>query len=713
MSGAPGEGVPGPRANHNSLSRATVGSVVQAGYVAGDINFHRGAERSLEPVRQLPAPPRWLVGREPALREFDAAARRAAENGEVALLVVEGGPGTGKTAFALNWAHRNADAFPDGQLFADLGGGPLGAPVLPVLLGFLAALGVVPSAAAKGDVASVAALYRGAIAGRRMVVVLDNATGTAQVEPLLPGASACAVLVTSRSRLSGLRMLGAVVHRLAPLGRADSLALLARYLGDALEADPASVEVFLDCCAGLPLALAIVAARAAENPEFALSVLADELGDVRRRLDALETGESGGGLRAVLSWSYEALDAHTARAFRAVGAVPAEEVTAHALGWTLRTSQGNAAKLLRALEVRNLLWQRTPGRYTAHALLKLFGGELSARADEAEEAARGCVDHYARTAHRADLLLYPHRASTDVLAPVDEPEPVPLPDEEAALRWFAEEHSQLLTAYETALERHWDEHAFQLSRALDTYHHRRSRLRENLATASGGALAADRLGHLKGRVLAHRQLGRALTRVELLGEALVELETTAVLADRLGDPLEAAHTHHDLARVRSRLDDQAGALRDAGRARVLYAMAGHLAGEGHALNAMARCHAELGGLAEARRCCEAALRAHRRADNKSGRLVALDNLGFIEQRTGRGDAAVRAYRDALELCAEGEHHFYEAAISEHLGLALAERGDAEGARAALRRAVLLYEEQHRLADADRARSAAPPGTPVD
>ncbi|GAA2696668.1 MULTISPECIES: tetratricopeptide repeat protein [Actinosynnema] len=695
------------------MSRAIVESVAQVGYVAGDINFHRGVRRSLEPVRQLPVPPRWLVGRESALQGFDAAARRAVEAGEVALLVVEGGPGIGKTALALNWAHRNAETFPDGQLFADLGaGGSPNAPVLSVLLGFLAALGVDP-AVAHGDLASAAALYRSAIAERRMVVVLDNAGSSAQVEPLLPGTSSCVAVITSRSRLSGLRVLGATVHRLHPLGRADSLALLARYLGDRAETDPASAAVFLDCCAGLPLALAIVAARAAEHPEFALSVLADELGDVRRRLDALETGEPGGGLRAVLSWSYEALDEQAARAFRAVGAIPGEETTAPVLGWVLGILQRDAETLLRVLEARNLLWQRTPGRYTAHALLKLFGCELSARAAESEDVARGCVDHYARTARRADLLLYPHRAVTDLQAPVEEPEPVPLPDEEAALRWFTEEHSQLLAAYEAALERRWDEHAFQLSRVLDTYQHRRSLLRANLATSAGGAVAADRLGHPRWRVLAHRQLGRALTRVGLLDEALAELEETTGLADLLADALEAAHTHHDLARARARLGDQAGALHDEVRARELYAAAGNRVGEGHALNGMARCHAELGELGEARRCCEDALRAHRREGNKSGSLVALDNLGFIEQRMGRGDAAVRAYRDALVLCSEGGHSFYEAVILEHLGLALVEQGEGDEARATLLRAVRLYEEQHRLVDVDRLRARVLPEVEVD
>ncbi|MCC8249518.1 tetratricopeptide repeat protein [Saccharothrix luteola] len=676
----------------------------------GDVNFFHERRVASGVPRQLPVPPRWLVGRARELREFDDALARARANQEMVVLAVEGAAGTGKTALALRWAHDHVDdEFPDGQLFADLGAPSAprtDASTLSVLHGFLVALGVDPGLAG-GDVDTAASLYRSATAGRRMVVVLDNVVHAEQIRPLMPGSASCAVIVTSRTRLSALRMTGTAACTLGMLGRTDARSLLSHHLGEAaVNSDPAAVDVFLDCCDGLPLALAIVAARAAAHPDFPLRSLADELDDIPARLDALETEDGGTGLRAVLSWSYAALADDEAHAFRMASSAPVTELTSQSFASLTAVPPRRAGKLLRRLEARNLLWQRAPDRFGMHALVRLLGRELGSAEDtpdERFEAVRRLVDFYTRTAHGADALLYPHRAVLEPPSPVPGSAPLTLPDEAAALRWFTAEHQQLLALQEHAERQGWLEHVFHLSRSLDTFHLRHARLSDNLRTSRAGAAAADRMGGARPRVLAHRQLGRALTRSDHLEDALRSLARALAVAAELGDPSESAHTHHDIARVHSRLADHSQALHHASRAYALYESVANPIGQAHAANACARCHAELGELDLAERWCESALELHVRHGNSGGQAVALDNLGFIAERAGRPDDAVRAYQHALVLCEEVGHSFYAPVVAEHLGAALAAQG-VDGALDALRRAHELYAAQHRSAEAERVRS---------
>ncbi|MEV6442916.1 BTAD domain-containing putative transcriptional regulator [Amycolatopsis sp. NPDC051716] len=245
------------------------------------------ADPGLEPTadtvpRQLPAAPRWLVGRD---RETAALTRAAAvRSGTVRVCAVSGPAGVGKTALALRWAHDHLESFPDGQLYVDLRGfDPAGRPTTPeaAVRRLLGALGA-DSAGLPTDEDELVALYRSRTADRRLLVVLDNARDVAQVEPLLPGSGTCTVLVTGRHRLTGLGVRGAVLVDLDVLPDAAARELLARYLGPtAGGGDPGAVADLVRWCAGLPLAVGIVAARVAARPGFPLGALADELRDRR------------------------------------------------------------------------------------------------------------------------------------------------------------------------------------------------------------------------------------------------------------------------------------------------------------------------------------------------------------------------------------------------------------------------------------------------
>ncbi|MFE7858584.1 BTAD domain-containing putative transcriptional regulator, partial [Streptomyces sp. NPDC057403] len=249
--------------------------------------------------------------------------RRAQLDNAVALLPDRGQPrtsviglisgmaGAGKTTLAVHWAHRIAHRFPDGSLYVNLRGyDPSGSRMAPgeAIESFLVALGVAQQAVPEEPEAR-AALYRGVLAGRRVLIVLDNAADSEQVTPLLPAAPGCLVIVTSRSRLSGLvARHGAHPLALAPLSAEESLELLARRLGDArVDAEPEAARAIVGLCAGLPLALSIVAARAALHPGFKLAGIAAELRQDHGSLDAFAGDDAGTDARAVFSWSYLAL----------------------------------------------------------------------------------------------------------------------------------------------------------------------------------------------------------------------------------------------------------------------------------------------------------------------------------------------------------------------------------------------------------------------
>jgi DNA-binding SARP family transcriptional activator len=280
------------------------------------------------PPRQLPTPPRSFTGRADALAILDALLTAHGEHSTaVVISALSGTAGIGKTALAVHWAHQVADRFPDGQLYVNLRGfDPGGQTMAPAeaIGGFLHALGMPPQRI-PADLDARVGLYRSELSGRRILIVADNARDAAHVRPLLPGTPGCLVLVTSRSQLSGLVAAdGAHPVTLDLLSTAEARELLAHRLGQhRIAAQRQAVEDIITSCSRLPLALAIVAARAAIRPSFGLDVLAKELHEARAGLDAFSDGEDPTtDIRAVFSWSYQRLSTDAARLFRLLGLAP-------------------------------------------------------------------------------------------------------------------------------------------------------------------------------------------------------------------------------------------------------------------------------------------------------------------------------------------------------------------------------------------------------
>lgn len=321
--------------------------------------------------RQLPAPPRLFTGRATELAELD----------RTPLVAVSGPGGVGKTALVLQWAHHHIDRFPDGQLHVDLRGfDPSGhpTPISEAIRGFLDGLGI-DAATLPPEPDSQAARYRSLVSGKRMLILLDNAADLDQVIPLLPGSGTCTVLITSRRHLTGLAALhGAHLLDLNVLPEPDAHELLASHLGpDRAAAEPHAVADLLAVCAGLPLAVRIVAARAQQHPGFPLAALADELRDASGRLDGLDAGDVRVNLRGVLSWSVHSLDAEAAWLFGLLGIAPGPGISLTAVASLAGQPVERVRAVLRELEHASLVAQHEPGRYRMHDLIRLCAAETS------------------------------------------------------------------------------------------------------------------------------------------------------------------------------------------------------------------------------------------------------------------------------------------------------------------------------------------------
>jgi tetratricopeptide (TPR) repeat protein len=673
---------------------------------------------------RLPADVAGFSGRAGHLRQLtDLLDAAGAPPAAPVVATISGTAGVGKTALAVHWAHRVAGEFPDGQLYVNLRGFHQGGQVMApaeAVRGFLDALGVPPDRVPP-DPAAQAALYRSLVAGRRMLVLLDNARDAAQVRPLLPATPTALAVVTSRDQLTGLVAAdGAYPLALDVLAIGEAHELLARRLGPhPVAAEPDEVQRIVDACARLPLALAVTAARARQTG-FPLATIAAELDGAGQRLDVLDAGDAASQVRAVFSWSYTALTPPAARLFRLLGLHPGPDISAAAaaslVGRPLREARRTLTELARA----NLLTERASGRYAMHDLLHAYAADLAERDEPADDrwAARSRLfDTYAGTAHAADRLLYPHR------------EPIPLPpappaagvhleslaDHDAAMAWLVAEHQALLAVARQAADTGFDAHAWQLAWAVDTFLDWRGHWRELAAVWQVAIGAARRLGDPGAQAYAHRYLALADTRHGRHADAQARLRHALGLYARTGDQLGQADTHRNAAYVCWRLGEPERALDHAQRALDLYRAVGHQRGQASALNAVGWYHTQLGDHASALVHCEQALDLLRRLGHRHPQAATWDSLGLIHHRLGHHAEAAACYRRALDLFGEVGDRYERGATLGRLGDTHAATGAHDAARDAWGRALeILTELDHPDAEAVRAKladAATGPGAP--
>ncbi|MEQ4717507.1 tetratricopeptide repeat protein [Nonomuraea sp. B19D2] len=658
--------------------------------------------------RQLPSVPRVFAGRRDELAQLTAMLEAARVDGTM-ISAIAGVGGIGKTWLALHWAHWHLDRFPDGQLFVDLRGfSPNAQPMSPsaAVRGFLHALGVEPERIPLDPDAQFG-LYRSLLADKRMLVLLDNARDTQQVTPLLPGSPTCTVLVTSRDQLAGL-ITAHGAHSLAVdvLDERDARDLLAHRLGQRrLDAEPAAVADLLARCAGLPLALGIMAGRATAHPGSLLADRARELRDATNRLAALDWGDPTASLPAVLSSSYDALSAEQAMVFELLALAPGLDIDLPAAANLTGLPAVQTGYALRALAEISLLQQYTPGRYRMHDLIRLHVTEraqLDRSSDDRDMALRRLVDYYTHTAFTGERLLDPHRPSIELATPAPGCRPQPLSNETAALKWFEAEHACLLAIQQFAAEVGWHRSVWQLAWALNSFHNLRGRLPEQLAVSRHALAAARELEDPAGQVLSHRRLGSVLIRLGRHGEAMDHLQHALGLAEDTGDIVAQAHTHQVLATAWAQQDGHVQqALEHASLAVRLVQDLDDEVWEADTLNAAGWLHARLGQCRQARAQCEVALALFRRHSSRDGEATTLDTLGYIAQQSDQHTEALAYYRQALDLLRDIGDAYHEAETLDRIGQVHAALGESADAHQTWRQAFRLYQAQHRAAEADR------------
>jgi DNA-binding SARP family transcriptional activator/tetratricopeptide (TPR) repeat protein len=700
-----GEPVPDPVAG---LRRTTVGCASAAPAPSAASSASSASAPSAPPA-QLPADLSGFVGRTEHLTRLDALLADEGIGGRVAVVV--GTAGVGKTAIAVRWAHGVRHRFPDGQLYLDLRGFDPAGRVMPAadaVRACLDALGV-PAWRIPADPEPQVGLYRSLLAGKRMLVVLDNARDAEQVRPLLPGSSTV-VVVTSRNQLTALVAVeGAHLVAVDLLSPMEARELLARRLGPGrVAAEPEAVDSVVEACARLPLALAIAAARA-QQTGFPLATVAAELRDTGQRLDVLDAGDRTSQVRAALSWSYAALTPPAARLFRLLGLHRGPNISVTAAASLAGEPLAVARRLLAELVRANLLAEHHPGRYGCHDLLRAYAADL-VRAAEPEDTRRAALtrllDHYTHTAHGADRHTNPLRDPIDIPLgrPADGAVVERLTDDRHATRWFSAEHPVLVAAIGQAADLGSDARTWQLAWSMDTFLTRGGH-RHALAGVWRAALrAARRMGDARGRAHALRAL--AIAEIELLryDDARRHAGRALALYTRAGDRIGQASAHRGLAYLCWRRGDPGGALGHARQALTLFRAAGHRRGVANELNGVGWYHAELGDHTAALEHCEQALALLHELGDRVGTAYTWDSIGYAHHHLGHHAQAVDCYQRALALHRElGDRHD-DADTLTRLGDAYRDAGGREAAHAAWQQALdILVTLNHPDADAVRAR----------
>jgi DNA-binding SARP family transcriptional activator/tetratricopeptide (TPR) repeat protein len=666
---------------------------------------------------ELPVSPRHFAGRKRELSTLDQLLTEVHEPpGTVMISVIGGIPGVGKTALAVRWAHRAAEQFPDGQLYVNLRGfDPSSQPAAPgqAVRDFLHGLGVPPERIPASTEAQ-AALYRTMTAGKRLLILLDNARDADQVRPLLPASPGCLVLVTSRNQLAGLAATeGAQLLTLGLLTEGEARDLLALRLGaDRLRDEPDAAAKLVWLCGQLPLALTVAAARALARPWMPLAAAVAELTGAISRLGALETGDPATNVRTVFSCSYQNLDDLPARMFRLLGVHPGPDITVAAAAALLAVEQIDTRTVLDALAMANLLEERVPGRFALHDLLRAYARELACTLDSEDKrqaALTRLFDYYLHTSYAAAMLLDPSRERITLAPPHPRVTPSRLASSQQALAWFEAEHRVLSSAVTMAAQTGFDNYAWQLAWALDDFLNWRGHWQDWAAAQRTALAAATRLDDMAGQATARRLLAHTFARFGDYGQARAQLAHCLGLYQQLGDRVGEGRVHQTLGWVAERQNRHADALSHAKRALALYQAADDPARQAAALNNVGWCHALLGAPKEAQAFCRQALALHRQLGYRPGEAASWDSLGYAEQRLGNLGEAANCYRRALGIARELGDRYQEAEFLSHLGDAHHTAGDPAHARDDWQQALDILEDLHHSDAAQVRAKLQPPG----
>jgi len=602
---------------------------------------------------RLPGDLADFVGREALVRRVVELIASEDPGTAVPIVTLSGPPGVGKTSLAVHVAHLLRDRFPDGRLYVDLRGYGLGptTTTVDVLSRFLRALGVPPQQIPL-EAEEQSTLFRSLLTGRRMLLVLDNASAPDQVRPLLPGAASCPVIVTSRDDLRGLiAMNGARRLPVDVLEPAESIELLTSILGSG--ADSAAVEELARRCAHLPLALRVAAANVATSPG----------GTVKRYLAELPADQP----LAAVDLAYAALSPAQQRMFRLLSLVPGHDFTAEAAANVADVDVPVAARLLGQLNDVHLLLRPSPGRYQFHDQLMLFAARRRAAQDHEREQGDARVrllEFYVRSVDRCAELLYP-----DLLRlPSGEPENVRLPRitvTAQALRWLDSERANLTAAIRSAAEQGPPSMSWRLADALRGYLWIGKHVTEWLATARYGLHAAHEERNLPAEAAMHGNLGTLHWKLGEFATSAAHYEQALELHRSLGNASAEAGALNNLGLVHMESGDLASA-RDVLQACLALKSGpnGVRTGRSTVLISLGMLAIETGHLAEAHTHLTESLKISTAQGLRGSEATCRNFLGVVLRLQGKPDAALEQLDTALAVTLEGGFREITARILE-------------------------------------------------
>lgn len=605
------------------------------------LNLSAGAEVSVP--RQLPADISTFTGREAELAALESLARAGQPPTALVISAIDGMAGVGKTTLAVHAANRLADRFTDGQLFIDLHGFTQGVPPVDptdALDRLLRSLGV-PGEQIPHDRDARAALYRTRLAGRSMLILLDNAATESQVRPLLPGAAGCLVLVTSRAKLAGLA--DAEPLSLDVLPHDDALVLFRRAAGVHRVADqpPQVLAEIVRLCGHLPLAIRVAAARLRTRSNWTAARLAERLRDHRHRLSELSVG--GLSVTAAIDLSYQQLPADGQRMYGLLGLHPGPDFDIHAAAVLAGVSTRDADRLLDGLVDTHLLQESGVGRYHFHDLLRAHAGTAAEAGSRA--ALSRLFDHYTHLAATATELLYPYqsRRLPGLAHPVDAA--VRIEDKSAATAWLANELTNLL-----AVAAHGSScHTVALSETLRT-HLLTLAYYDHAITLHGNALRrAGATGDRAGEMSALTAIGDIHVLRLRYAAAGRHFEKALAIADEVdSDPgrCTAMTGLAQLHRAKGRLDRSIELFQ---RTLEIARGAGDETAQLEALRGLAHVHRQMRRLDLATRCLGEAMTIAHATGNLEGELNVLWALGHVHHLERRFDKAADCQARALDI----------------------------------------------------------------
>lgn len=708
MTGPDGHEERTPEAGTRSELSGSASDVVQARDVQGGVHFY-GPRRMQGPIpRQLPADVRGFVNRIAELDRLDKVlAGDLDEPLVVGLSVIAGTAGVGKTSLALRWAHRVRERFPDGQLYVNLRGYDPGQPVAPeqVLDYFLRALNV-PSSAIPGQLDAKASLYRSLVADRRILVILDNAATVGQVRPLLPGTASCLVVVTSRSRLSGLVSRDGA-HRLTldVLSESEAVTLLRSVTaGYRTEDDAETLVELARLCARLPLALRIAAERAARRPGMFLEELIRDLRDESVLWNALSSGdgEEADAVRTVFAWSYRALPGESARVFRLLGLHPGSEFSTAAAAALTGISTGHLRQLLDVLVGTHLLEQNVPDRYQFHDLLRVYAVDQAHQEETVETchtALLRVLTWYLYGADAVQSVMNPLEPRVSLDSPPDiDVTLLTFADLTEATRWYEAERANLVAATRAAADAGLYRIAWQLPVVLRNIYMNFNPFEDWFTTTRIGLDAARHLGNRGGEAELLESLAMAYIQSHRLDQGAEHYRAVLAIRRELGDRFGEALVLNGLGLLYIRRRNLQEARLSFEQSLLILRELGNPYWEALVMGNLGNAYYELGDFSRAIGFVRQVIEVYRDQGDRHGEGDALYILSMIHRELGQPEEALQSVRRAIAIAREHGNPVWEAYWLLEYGRVQRTIGETANALVSYQRAAML---QRQLGDRSR------------